>query len=124
VRRGRVVSRAIIWSVADSVKCPKCGYERRPTDSAPQWQCPSCQVAYVKAAQVQDVSAKPRLQPTAHRVQPTAQRSTVEPAEVDSDELTPPVSPDVACSARIFQLQAMLKRPQGKAALMIDSVLR
>ena len=38
--------------------------------------------------------------------------------------LTPPVSPDVACSARIFQLQAMLKRPQGKAALMIDSVLR
>jgi hypothetical protein len=38
--------------------------------------------------------------------------------------LTPVVSPDVACSARIFQLQAMLKRPQGKAAMMIDSVLR
>ena len=70
-----------------SVKCPKCGYERRPTDSAPQWQCPSCQVAYVKAAQAQDVSANLRLPPTAQRVQPTAQRSTVEPAEVDSDEL-------------------------------------
>ena len=38
--------------------------------------------------------------------------------------LAPAVSPDAACSARIFQLQAMLKRPQGKAALMIDSVLR
>jgi hypothetical protein len=37
---------------------------------------------------------------------------------------TPAVSPDVACSARIFQLQAILKRPQGKAAMMIDSVLR
>jgi hypothetical protein len=38
--------------------------------------------------------------------------------------LTPVVSPDVACSARIFQLHAILKRPQGKAALLIDSVLR
>ena len=32
------------------MKCPKCNYERRPTDTAPDWQCPSCQVAYVKAA--------------------------------------------------------------------------
>jgi hypothetical protein len=62
------------------VKCPKCGYERRPTDSAPQWQCPSCQVAYVKAAQAQDVSVKPRAQPTSPRV-------PVAPAESDSDEL-------------------------------------
>jgi len=69
-----------------SVKCPKCGYERRPTDSAPQWQCPSCHVAHVKAAQAQDVSAKPRVQPTAQRVPPT-QRAAVEPVEVDSDEL-------------------------------------
>jgi len=38
--------------------------------------------------------------------------------------LSPVVSPDVACSARIFQLQAILKRPQGKAAMLIDSVLR
>ena len=32
------------------MKCPMCGYERRPEDSAPVWQCPSCKVAYVKAA--------------------------------------------------------------------------
>jgi hypothetical protein len=31
------------------VKCPKCGYVRLATDVAPDWQCPSCQVAYVKA---------------------------------------------------------------------------
>lgn len=31
------------------VKCPKCGYLRLVTDVAPEWQCPSCQVAYVKA---------------------------------------------------------------------------
>ena len=31
------------------MKCPKCGYVRLATDLAPDWQCPSCQVAYVKA---------------------------------------------------------------------------
>ena len=32
------------------MKCPMCGYERGPRDEAPVWQCPSCKVAYVKAA--------------------------------------------------------------------------
>jgi ribosomal protein L37AE/L43A len=63
-----------------SMKCPKCGYERQPTDSAPKWQCPSCQVAYAEAAQAQDVSLKPPAQPASRRV-------TTEPVEADSDEL-------------------------------------
>lgn len=29
--------------------CPKCSYIRQATDSCPDWQCPSCQVAYSKA---------------------------------------------------------------------------
>lgn len=32
-------------------KCPKCNYQRKPTDVVPAWQCPSCQVVYSKAAQ-------------------------------------------------------------------------
>jgi len=28
--------------------CPKCGYLRKPSDSAPEWQCPSCGVAIDK----------------------------------------------------------------------------
>lgn len=28
--------------------CPKCSYTRKPEDNAPDWQCPSCQVAYNK----------------------------------------------------------------------------
>ena len=28
--------------------CPKCNYVRKETDEAPEWQCPSCQVAYDK----------------------------------------------------------------------------
>jgi hypothetical protein len=31
-----------------TTRCPKCGYQRRPADTAPAWQCPSCQVAYAK----------------------------------------------------------------------------
>lgn len=29
--------------------CPKCDYERKPSDDCPDWQCPSCGVAYCKA---------------------------------------------------------------------------
>jgi len=28
--------------------CPKCRYARKDSDTAPAWQCPSCQVAYSK----------------------------------------------------------------------------
>jgi hypothetical protein len=28
--------------------CPKCGYVRKPSDTAPEWQCPNCQIAYAK----------------------------------------------------------------------------
>lgn len=31
------------------MKCPKCGYVRRFGETAPDWQCPSCGVAYAKA---------------------------------------------------------------------------
>lgn len=32
------------------MKCPKCGYQRVAGETAPDWQCPSCGVAYAKAA--------------------------------------------------------------------------
>ena len=35
-------------SLAAGITCPKCGYGRRPTDTNPDWQCPSCQIAYAK----------------------------------------------------------------------------
>lgn len=31
-----------------STPCPKCGYIRRPTDSAPDYECPRCGIVYVK----------------------------------------------------------------------------
>jgi hypothetical protein len=38
--------------------------------------------------------------------------------------LSPPMSADTVCAARIYQLDAMLKRPKATAALLIDSALR
>lgn len=51
-------------SSADGTQpCPKCSYLRRPSDTAPDWQCPSCGIAYHKYAsyleRVQQV-AQPR----------------------------------------------------------------
>ena len=36
----------------------------------------------------------------------------------------PAASPDQLCAARIYQLEAMLKRPKGTASMLIDSILR
>jgi glutaredoxin len=30
--------------------CPNCKYLRKPSDTAPDWQCPSCHIAYNKGA--------------------------------------------------------------------------
>ena len=30
------------------MKCPKCAYERKPTDHAPDYECPSCGIIYAK----------------------------------------------------------------------------
>ena len=43
--------------------CPKCGYARQPTDTAPDWQCPSCGIAYNKFQPV--ASAQPEDRPPA-----------------------------------------------------------
>jgi len=33
--------------------CPKCAYVRAASDTAPEWQCPKCGIAYAKFLQVQ-----------------------------------------------------------------------
>ena len=36
--------------------CPKCHYQRQPTDHNPEWQCPSCHVAYNKVVAPGDIA--------------------------------------------------------------------
>lgn len=40
-------------------RCPRCRYERKPSDTAPDWQCPSCEVAYNKAEEAASVRPLP-----------------------------------------------------------------
>lgn len=53
------------------MKCPKCEYIRKPTDHNPDWQCPSCGIAYNKA-----VAPKPRPAASAQRVNQQVASST------------------------------------------------
>jgi glutaredoxin len=41
------------------MKCPKCSYVRRFGETAPDWQCPSCGVAYAKAGAPAAERARP-----------------------------------------------------------------
>jgi TPR repeat protein len=50
------------------IVCPKCNYRRTSADSAPDWQCPSCGVAYNK------------VMPQAQAARSTAARATVRTA--------------------------------------------
>lgn len=34
--------------MAQPTRCPKCAYERKPTDTAPDYECPACGVIYSK----------------------------------------------------------------------------
>ena len=47
-----------------SQPCPNCRYQRKPTDVAPDWQCPACGVAYTKAmgANQRLGSGRPKVQ--------------------------------------------------------------
>jgi hypothetical protein len=62
------------------MKCPKCGYVRLATDVAPAWQCPSCQVAYVKAGVPTGKSVAAGSAPSSPRVPKLA------PAPVGTDD--------------------------------------
>ncbi|OYU46649.1 MAG: hypothetical protein CFE44_01070 [Burkholderiales bacterium PBB4] len=61
--------------------CPKCQYQRKPQERAPQWQCPSCGVAYSKvlaaqrmAAAAKDAHNDPEIDSAANPSAPTGKR--------------------------------------------------
>lgn len=55
-------------SIAGKI-CPKCKHERTELDTGPDWRCPSCGVAYAKAAEAAaapasvQVAPPPRIEP-------------------------------------------------------------
>jgi len=75
------------------MKCPMCGYERRPDDAAPTWQCPSCKVAYVKAAaaaaafRAEPVIVPGKTAPPANWIPPSEAASIRERSQQEAAEL-------------------------------------
>ena len=46
---------------ASPAPCPKCGYWRKASDTAPAWECPSCGIAYNKLNEASAKAAVPDL---------------------------------------------------------------
>ena len=42
------------------MKCPKCAYERKPTDSVPDYECPGCGIVYAKYKQNSELTPELR----------------------------------------------------------------
>lgn len=43
------------------MKCPKCAYDRKPTDLAPDYECPSCGIIYAKYIPSVRVTTEPQM---------------------------------------------------------------
>jgi hypothetical protein len=86
------------------MKCPKCGYQRLPADSAPDWQCPSCKVAYVKALQAQ-ASAQART-PSPGKTATPGNTSTPGKAPTAGNTAAPGEIPPTASAASRSQTAA------------------
>ncbi len=90
------------------MKCPKCGYERRPSDDAPEWQCPSCKVAY----------AKVKLPTTAPAVAPVQQ------APIDPPDSSAPPDEEIGPSVEEWeQEERNLLAAQGQKILIYSIIL-
>jgi glutaredoxin len=50
--------------------CPKCQHVRPADTSAPDWQCPACGVAYVKAAEAANAARRPAPRPVLYQSRP------------------------------------------------------
>jgi uncharacterized membrane protein/predicted RNA-binding Zn-ribbon protein involved in translation (DUF1610 family) len=74
----------------DGKTCIKCHYKRQPADNAPEWACPSCGVAYLKAeAAAREEQAQLDLQNRIERVKFMEENEKLDPkeqAQVKSDK--------------------------------------
>lgn len=62
--------------------CPKCGYIRKPGDTAPDYECPRCGVVYAKVLQ-SGAATSPEL-PAPMRPSPTPVRQVRDDEEIES----------------------------------------
>lgn len=85
------------------MKCPKCNYERQPADEAPDWQCPSCKVAYVKALQ-----AREQAMATASTTAAYARKALPPVAEVEDEDIDPHERHSLAAHGQKMVIRSIL----------------
>ena len=67
---GAVLRRVLVREMTQT--CPKCGYVRKTSDTAPDWQCPNCWARYADS-----------------RVAPLSRKSMLVPTDASSQDETP-----------------------------------
>ena len=77
--------------------CPKCQYNRAPNDPGPEWQCPSCGIAYNKAL--------PPSGTVAHKVNSTSAAHGRREVERDELETATPSAISISLTGRIGRLR-------------------
>ena len=87
--------------------CIRCGYERRATDTGPDYACPACGVVYAKAEAAH--AAAQALRPRSAPVTPT---STPNPARVAMPDAEPPA----AATAANARADALIRQMAAEGA--------
>lgn len=68
--------------------CPKCAYERKPTDdSTPDWQCPACGIAYAKYAATHPTETPATAAPSS-TAKPSGAAKPAPPVEPEEFDIT------------------------------------
>ena len=102
--------------------CPKCNYQRKPTDDAPSWQCPSCQVVYAKAAQTTVNYGRAQFPTSSHKTE-IADRSGLSLGRYFMNICLALVFLAVIYGGYIFSLKMDMKRVEASAVVVADKTV-
>ena len=80
-----------------AIVCPKCQHKRTASDTGPEWQCPNCGIAYIKAA--------PPSADVVHKVSSTSGARGRREADHDEFETDTPSALSLSLTGRIGRLR-------------------
>lgn len=101
-----------------SITCPKCHYQRKPTDIAPEYECPNCGVIYAKATM--ERAGIRVLTPSSRAGEP---RSHTETPEIQQIVITDVQIPFKAMFRLCFQFSLAAIPAAVVAALVVYGIL-
>lgn len=104
--------------------CIKCGYIRQPEDTAPEWQCPSCEVAYSKAEKA--VRLEQERQSKEEEERNAAELKAAKKAEKEAKKAAKKAEAEKKASEKLAAREAQLKEwnttPEREAQARCEAV--